>query len=303
MQLNTTIRRLGITMLLAVVLSFLLILVAPDYLLVLYFVILWPALFFSWPHLSRRLGFPNFAKSSAPAKPHAPVAARLFITTVLASILAVVLARSIDADVAGISFVPFWLTLFYGWPYLTRPLASLNFRNPPAAPPPLPKRPLWLRLIRGTLALVGATALAIGLLSLTVLVPITLSHHRAQRVHDSVHIGMTVPEVLYTARDCDIFQASSDFPYDEKADGDDIPAMSLSWGKDGLYRTYDFATHQNVRFSEAEAIERLHIKLRDGYPWRFRYTYINMTPQHVSFSVVFGPNGRVVEVKPVYGWD
>lgn len=145
--------------------------------------------------------------------------------------------------------------------------------------------------------------MVVFLLSLTVIVPLSLSHRRAQRVHDAVHIGMTVPEVLRVARDCDIFQASSEFPHDDNTDPDNIPAMNLGWGKDGTYRIFDLATNQSLHLSESEAIARLHAKLHDGYRWHFHYTYINMTPQHVSFSVVFGPDGRVAEVKPVYGWD
>jgi hypothetical protein len=114
---------------------------------------------------------------------------------------------------------------------------------------------------------------------------------------------MTVAEVLHVSRDCDIFSASSDFPYDEKAGSANIPAMSFGWRKDGTYRIYDLATGQNLQLSESEAIERLRAKLHDGYQWHFRYTYINMTPQHISFSVDFGPDGRVTEIKPVYGWD
>lgn len=302
LQLDTTIRRLGITMVVAIVLSYLLIIVAPDYLLVLYFVILWPSLFFGWPYLSRRVSLPSRPKSSAPPKPNAPVAARLFLTAVLASALAVVLARLIDRDVVGIAFVPFWLALFYGWPFLSRRPAFLN-SSKAQVNPPAPKRPLWLRLMRGTLAWVGGILLTLLLLAMTAIVPITLCHRRAQRVHDSIHIGMSVAEELHAARDCDVFQASSEFPHDDDADGDDIPAINLRWGTDGLYRTYDLASHQDIQLSEAEAIERLHSKLRDGFPWHFRYTYINMTPQHVSFSVVFGPDGHVREVAPVYGWD
>src|SRR5271167_53559 len=224
---------------------------------------------------------------------------RLGITLVLAILLACLLAVLLDEDVAGFSFLPSWAVLFFGWPYLSR-LGFLNFRKAPALPkprPPAPKRPLWLRLVRGTLAWVGGIVLMLFLMSLTAIVPIVLCHRRAQRVHDAVHIGMTVPEVLHTARDCDIFQASSEFPHDDAADPDpnNIPAMSLGWRKDGTYRTYDLATRQNLQLSEAEAIARLHAKLHDGYRWHFRYTYINMTPQHVSFSVVFGPDGRVAE--------
>ena len=127
------------------------------------------------------------------------------------------------------------------------------------------------------------------------------AHHSvllARKLHDSIHVGMTVPEVLHA-----LFGTRSEFPHDDKADANNIPALSLGWGKDGTYRTYDSARRQNARFSESEAIERLHAKLHDGYRWRFYYTYINVTPMHISFSVVFGPDGRVTEVKPIDGWD
>jgi len=114
---------------------------------------------------------------------------------------------------------------------------------------------------------------------------------------------MTVQQVLDTAKDCDVFQAGSEFPYDEKTDGDNIPAMGLNWRRDGTYGTYDLAARRYISFTESEAIERLHAKLHDGYKWHFHYTYVNMTPMHITFTVVFGPDGRVAEVKPVYGWD
>jgi hypothetical protein len=133
--------------------------------------------------------------------------------------------------------------------------------------------------------------------------PIMNSERRAERVRDSIHVGMTVAEVLHTARDCDVFQASSEAPYDKDGSADNIPAMGLSWRRDGTYVTYDRAARQDVHLTEVEAIDRLHIQLHDGYTWHFYYTYINVTPMHVSFSVAFGPDGRVSEINPVHGWD
>jgi len=72
MTLGTTIRRLGITFVLAVVLAFLLIIVVPDRLLVLLFAILWRALFLGWPNLSRWLAFIKFPKVPAPPRPRPP---------------------------------------------------------------------------------------------------------------------------------------------------------------------------------------------------------------------------------------
>lgn len=133
-----------------------------------------------------------------------------------------------DADIFGLSFVVSWAALFVGWPYLDRQ----GFPNFPIAPaPPAPKRPLWRRVVRGTLAVVGGIALTLFVL---VILPIALCFWRAQNAHDSVHVGMTVAEVLHSIRNCDIFQAASDFPYDEKADGDNIPAMNLAGEKTAL---------------------------------------------------------------------
>jgi hypothetical protein len=228
---------------------------------------------------------------------------RLGITIVLAFVITLLLAEIDQVFMA--SFLILWPALFFGWPYLSRRL-GFNFPRGPAprnSRPATPKRPLWLRLVRGTVASIGGFILTILLLSLTVMLPLALSHHRAQKQHNAIRVGMTVPEVLNAVTDCDIFQASSDFPYDDKADADKIPAMSLGRTKDGVYRTYDLATNQNLQLSESGAIARLHAKLHDGSNWTFHYTFINMTPQHISFSVVFGPDGRVTEVKPVYGWD
>ncbi|HLN28511.1 MAG TPA: hypothetical protein VK395_12285 [Gemmataceae bacterium] len=302
MKFDLIIRRLGVTLALVVVLACIVAFIDEDAALSL-FLPSWAALFFGWPYLSRRLGF-DFPKAPAAPRerrPRSTSAMLLVITAALAMVLSVALALMINANVVGISFIPFWLALYYGWPYLSRRLPFLDFDKAPTTP--VPRRPLWLRLIRGTLAWVGGIGLALACMSSTAIVPIVLCERRAQKVHDSIHIGMTVPEVLDTAKDCDVFQVSSEFPYDRKADGDNIPAMGLNWRRDGTYGTYDLAAQRDISLTESEAIERLHAILHDGYKWQFHYTYINMTPMHVSFTVVFGPDGRVAEVKPVYGWD
>lgn len=301
MSVSLIIRRLGVTLALAIVIACCLALIDED-IVVISFLLSWPALFFGWPYLSRKLNF-NFPKPPAPRppRPRSSGGVRLVLSAMLAILLSVVLALATDSDRVMLFFIPFWLVLFYGWPYLSRRLPFLALEKTPGSPVPL--RPLWLRLIRGTLALVGAIALALVCLSSTVIVPITLCERRAQRVHDSIRIGMTVPEVLDTAKDCDIFQAGSEFPYDQKTDGDNIPAMGIGWSRDGTYHTYDLATRRDISLTESEAIDRLHATLHDGYKWHFHYIYLNMTPMHVAFAVVFGPDGRVAEVTPVHGWD
>jgi hypothetical protein len=73
--------------------------------------------------------------------------------------------------------------------------------------------------------------------------------------------------------------------------------MSLIRNLDGVYRV------DGVALTETLAEERLQAKVHGGYRWRSNCVYINMTPIHVSFNVVFGPDGRVAQVTPVHGWD
>jgi hypothetical protein len=55
-----------------------------------------------------------------------------------------------------------------------------------------------------------------------------------------------------------------------------------------------------VTLTETQAAERLQEKLHDGYRRRSNCVYVNMTPMHVSFSVIFGLDGLVTEVTPVH---
>ncbi len=291
-------------MLLAAVLAYLLILVVPAYFPVLLFVILWSLLFFSWPSLTRRVGFPNFPKPPAPPNPRSAVAARPAVTAVLAIMLAAGLARWIDVGVfVGITLVPSGLALYYGSPYLGRQLGFSNFPKARANAPPAPKRPLSVRTIRGTFRSVATTALALLLLLSLAFGPVSLSFYRAKTAYNAVHIGMTVPEVLHAVTNCELLRASSEFPHDDNADAANIPAMNLGRGKDGVYRIYDMVGGQNIQLSEAEVIERLHAKLHDGYRWYFYFTYTNLVSADIVFSIVFGPDGRVTEVKPLRGLD
>ena len=302
MKLKPILKSLALGFLLATVAFMFLVRVDED-LATLAFVLLWPLFSIGlWVIVRRQRVAPE--ATTAPIKPKTQSASgkRLFITAVLAIVMPAILALAINTDVVGISFIPLWLVLYYGWPYLSRRVPFLDFDKPSTTP--APKRALGLRLIRGALATVGAVFVALIVLLLgAVVVPISLCEHRAQKVANSIHIGMTVQEVLDTAKDCDSFHAGSDFPWDKNAPGDNIPAMGLSWRRNGTYVTYDLTAGQDLLLTESEAIQRLHTKLHDGYKWYFSYTYTNITPMHVSFRVVFGPDGRVAEVTPVHGWD
>lgn len=272
------IRRLGVTLAVAIVFISVIAMFSEDAAGLL-FLPSWGALFFGWPYLSRKLNF-NFPKSPADGRP--ANVGRLVVTFWLATVLAVGIVRSLDSDVGWIAFIPAWLGLYYGWPYLDRKL-SLNRK-------------------RG-LAWALGVLLALAAVSSIVIAPIALSFWRAKKASDSIHVGMTVPELLPSVRGCDLFQATSNYPYNRSSDGDNIPSVHLSWRKEGTYRTYDYGTQQFVELTAAQAIDRLHTKLHDGYQWSFHYTYVNMTPMHVSFRVDFGLDGRVSQVQPGYSWD
>lgn len=262
----------------------------------------WIAIFFAWPYVRRKLDVAPFAAlKSRPARP--AIRGRITIPGLMALALAYGAAAWIDVQFFGPALLFCWIALYCAWPLVVRRLPFLNLSKGAAPQSPAVQKPLARRLVRGSLVFIGGSGLALFLMSSIVFVPISLSFARARKVHNSIHVGMTVQEVLHTAKDCDIFSASSEFPHDDDADPENIPAVNLGWYRDGTYRLYDVAAHQDVRLSESETVDRLGAMLHEGYRWEFRYTYVNLTPMHVTFKVEFGSDGRVSEIKPIYGWD
>lgn len=261
----------------------------------------WFVVFLGWPYIKQKLDTKPFgALKSRPKRP--AIRGRIIIPGLVALALAYGVAAYIDVRFFGPILLACWVTLSCAWPIVIRRVPFLNFSKTVAPPEPAVRRPRWRRTVRRMVVFVGGTGLALFLMSLIVIVPISLSFARAKKVHNSIHAGMTVQEVLHTAKDCDIFSASSESPHDD-SNPDRIPVVHLTWRGDGTYRLTDASAHRDARLSESEAVDRLGAMLHQGYKWVFRYTYINLTPMHVSFSVEFGSDGRVCEVKPIYGWD
>ena len=304
-KVSLFLKRLGLTFLLSGLMFFLIALFNPDVAGILWLPC-WIALFVAWPYLERKLNIPIFKRRKP--RPKRPTAwGRVIVTGLVALAASFAIALLPVADLVAILSGPLiWIALYYGWPALSRRLPlpeawKANAEPEPALP--IPKRTVWQLLGRGALATMGVIATTILLMAMTTVAALGHGIERARRVHDSIHAGMSVPEVLEASMDCDFFGASSDFAYDKNAPGDNIPAMNLHKDQGGTYSTYDLATNRPVSMTETQAVERLHVKLHDGYRWRFSYTYITMTPMHLSFSVIFGPDGRVAEVSPVHGWD
>lgn len=239
MTFSATLRRLGITMVLAIVLAFLLIIVVPDYFTVPLFVILWPTWFFSWPYLSRRLHFMKFPKG-------------------------------------------------------------------PASPAPRPrdlKHPLWRRLLNTPFGTVFKLGLAVFLVTLLPFSPLLLCYWQAQRAHDTVRVGMAVPEVLQSVTGWKTLSVVSHVPDPNDAGRtNSVHAISFGNAGDRAYITYDFSTRQSRNISEPDAITLFRGKLHESYGWHFQYTYEFMN-QFVLFEVDFAADGRVSRVgSPGHHW-
>ncbi|MGO9087815.1 MAG: hypothetical protein ACLQBK_21570 [Candidatus Sulfotelmatobacter sp.] len=303
MKASPTIRRIAIPFALAIVIACVVTPFSEDAAALTFLLVLlpsWIALFFAWPFLSRKLSVDS-QRSAALRQPHWFSFNRLVITGMLALLFFAMLATVINSDFGAIWILPFWLALYFGWYYLTRRFPSLNTeiaraRSAPASSGSVQPRPRY--------AWKNAKVLALVLLFLFLLfLPVMLSFQKASMAHNSIHVGMTLAEVLPTVKECDLFSASSDFPHDKRTDGGKAPELRLSWNKDGTYRAFDPAAGRIISMTESEAVEYLHATLHEGYTWTFHYTYNNVTPEHVTFHVVFGTDGRVSEVKDIYGFD
>jgi hypothetical protein len=117
---------------------------------------------------------------------------------------------------------------------------------------------------------------------------------RAER--NQVQIGMTVDDVVSLLHGGGI-RAHAVLP-DNVSDDQGVHYTTLVAHPDGTFGSSDAP-----RLTEDEAVALMKHKMSDGYEWRWRYTFVNATPQHFSFTVTFGRDGRVKDVTDVWGWD
>ena len=265
----------------------------------------WAALFFGWQHLSQKLRF-NVARAPRrrPSRRRPTAWGRVIVTGLIAYGLGFAITLLPIADFSALAGPLIWIALYYAWPAFSRRLPlpeSWKVMAQSDAASSTPKPGLWHLFGRGALAML-ATVTVMILLPGMIMAPIWHSRIRARKVHDSIRVGMTVPEVLVASRDCDLFGAASESADDNSA-GDRRPVMSINRNRDETYRVYDAVVHRDLALTETQAVEQLQSKLHDGYRWRSHCVYVNMTPMHVSFSVIFGPDGRVSEVTSVQAWD
>ena len=265
----------------------------------------WAALFFGWQHVSQKLRFNVSRAPRLRTGRRRPTAwGRVIITGLIAYGLGFAITLLPIADFSALAGPLIWIALYYAWPAFSRRLPlpeSWKVMAQSDAASSAPKPGLRHLVGRAALAML-ATITVMILLPGMIMAPIWHSLIRARKVHDSIRVGMTMPEVLVASRDCELFGAASESA-DDNAAGDSRPAMSINRNRDETYRVYDDVVHRDLALTETQAVEHLQSRLHDGYRWRSHCVYVNMTPMHVSFSVIFGPDGRVCEVTPVQGWD
>ena len=256
----------------------------------------WAALFFSWRYLSGKLNF-NVNISRAPRRrPKRPTEwGRVIVTGLIAFGITLLPA----GDFFAVAGPLLWIALYYGWPALSRRLPlpeSWKVKAQSDRVSSVPTPGFWRFLGRGAFAMLSIVTVMV-LLAGMLMAPIRHSLGRARKIHDSIRVGMTLPEVMDASRDCDLFAAASESGGGDGDAGESVPTMGLSRNRDGAYRI------NGVAMTETQAAERLQAKVHDGNGWRSNCVNVNLTPMHVSFSVIFGPDGRVTEVTPVRGWD
>ena len=224
---------------------------------------------------------------------------------VLAIVLAFLLIIVVPDYFTVPLFVILWPTLFFSWPYLSRRLQFLRFPRVTPAPPPQPRAqiPLGRRLLRGTFVIVSKIGLALFLVLLLAFGPLLVSYWQAQRAHDTVRVGMTVPEVLQSVTGWHVLSVVSHVPDPNDACvSRNVHAISFGNAGDRTYITYDFSTRKSRNISEPEAITLFKEKLHESQGWHFQYTY-NFMNQLVLFDVDFTPDGRVSRVSsPGHHW-
>jgi hypothetical protein len=163
-------------------------------------------------------------------------------------------------------------------------------------------RPLWRRAVRKTGKLVaGALAVIVGLIG-TMILCLNYYESQTKAERNKVHVGMTVDEVLPLVHAGCGIRTHAVLP-DNVSDEQGVHYVSLLQHRDGTYFSSTGPDYQSRRLTEDEAVALMKRKMSDGYEWRWRYTFINDTPMHFSFTVTFNRDGRVKDVTDVWGWD
>ena len=228
------------------------------------------------------------------------------------SVVAFIIAMVVSDGPAAFLWIVLWVAFYWLWRLWDRwrgkdVVTPADEPIPPVVvpPPPLPvvvtPRPLWRRALRKTATLAAGAVVFIVVMFAIMILCLNYYERQAKAERNKVQIGMTVAEVL------------------SRVHGGCVRAHAVlpeNMSDEGLVHYASFTEHPNgtVGWSNApdyrprqltpdEAAELMKQKMSDGYEWRWRYTFLNETPQHFSFTVTFGRDGRVKDVTDVWGWD
>jgi hypothetical protein len=230
------------------------------------------------------------------------------------SVVAFAIALTVADDSVALVWVVLWVGLYWLWKLWNRwrgkgvanpadqPTATAGVVPEPQTPEGGTPRPLWRRVVRKTVTLaVGAFVFIVGM---GIVMTFCLGYYerQAKAERDKVHVGMTVDEVLPLVHGALGIRTHAVLP-DNMSDEEGIHYVSLTEHEDGTFGYSAAPDYRSRQLTDAEAVALMKQKMSDGYEWRWRYTFINDTPQHFSFTVTFGRDGRVKDVTDVWGWD
>lgn len=198
----------------------------------------------------------------------------------------------ISIDAAFVILVPLWIALVIAWPYLSRRL-GFDFPKAPVPRTPEPKRPLGVRFLRA----IGKLTLALFILLVVPQMPLGFSFYHAESARRTLHVGMTEAEVLRSVTGWDVIDVVS-HRSGADPDADEVLAITFGTAGKGIYTINDYGTGNGRHISETEALAMIQQKVQGSDHWSFLYIYTNFL-QRVHFSVAFGADGRVIEIRPV----
>ena len=235
---------------------------------------------------------------------------RLSVTSVVAFVIALIVPNGL----AALVWVVLWAGLYWLWKLWDR-WRGKGIANPADEPTPtsgmVPEptvlrdsgtRPLfWRRIVRKTVTVAAGAFVFIVGMAVVMVLGLGYYSRQVKAERDKVQMGMTVDQVLPLVHGGCI-RTHAVLP-DDVSDEEGVHYASLTEQKDGTFGSSSTPDHQWHQLTEAEALAFMKQKMSDGYEWRWRYTFINDTPQHFSFTVTFGRDGRVKEVTDVWGWD
>lgn len=222
---------------------------------------------------------------------------RLSVTAIVAWMIAAAVAEEEGEVWVALAL---WVGLYWLWKLwdrwrgkgVARPadqsaISRVVVPQPQVLPQGRPPRPLWQRVVRKTVTLAAGAVILIAVLVGVMFLGLGYYERQAKAERNKVQIGMTADEVLSRVHGA-CLRAHASLP-ENMAD-------------EALVHYASFTDHLNG-MTEEEAVALMKQKMSDGYEWRWRYTFINETPMHFSFTVTFGRDGSVKDVTDVWGWD